>query len=106
MLGVDDGAKSYRMPPEERGFYELAIAIVRTAVEDYRRCRKNYLIHDSKSAYGLMVGLRTFFLSDFFENISVVEDPYDFLRKLDSDIDREVQEGRKRKRLKQTRLIK
>lgn len=107
MLGVDGGTKSYRMPPEERGYYELSIAIIRTAVADYRKQRRLYLANEkNRSAYSLMIGLRAFFLSDVFENISGLEDPYQFLHMLDKEIDEDFQAGTKRKRMKQMRIIK
>ena len=107
MLAVDDGTRSYRIPPEERGYYESSIAIIRTAVEDYRRYKRYYLLNErNKSAYTHLEGLCAFFLSETFENLSGLEDPYEFLDRLDRDVENDVANGVRRKRLKQTRLIK
>ena len=85
---------SYRVPPEERGFYELASAIVNVAVKDYRRCRRYNLRETEK--------IRQFFLSEVFENISMVENPNVFLKMLDDQIDAELKSGIRRKREKQS----
>lgn len=107
MLAVDDGTRTYRMPPEERGYYELSIAIIRTAVEEYRRYKRLTLANErNKSAYTHLEGLRTFFLSELFENLSGLEDPYEFLKMLDRETEQDFREGVQRKRLKQTRIIR
>ena len=85
---------SYTVPPEQRGYYELSSAIVATAIKDYRVCRKMTAQREIES-------IRRFFLSEIFENISGVENPSDFLQRLDRQIDRELAEGIKRKREKQ-----
>ena len=85
---------AYRVPPEERGYYELSTAIVATAVKDYRRVRKASHTREIEI-------LRKFFLSDVFENISGVENPSMFLVRLDEQIDTEIRNGIRRKREKQ-----
>ena len=85
---------TYTMPPEERGYYELAAAIINVAVKDYRQCRKI----NSKGAEEI----RRFFLSDVFEQISMVDNPNLFLKRLDDQIDLEIRSGIRRKREKQT----
>ena len=90
---VAEDMLSYRVPPEERGYYELSTAIVSSAVNDYRRCRIMVCTREIKA-------LRAFFLSDIFENISGVENPNLFLQKLDEQIDQEIKSGVRRKRAK------
>ena len=103
VLAVDDESRSYTLPPEQRGYYELAVTIIRTAVEDYQRARKSVLRNkNDEGAYDEMMSVRTFFLSDFFEALSGIENPYDFLARLDSQIDAEFASGKKRKRKKIT----
>lgn len=94
---------SYRMSPEDIGYCELASAIVKMAVEDYREHRKMQLRHcESKRAQWLVDEVRTFFISEFFESISNVENPNEFLAKLDARIvaeyEAECREGKKQKR--------
>lgn len=95
MVKVSVDTLSYTVPPEERGYYELSTAIVSTAVRDYRRCRKYRCASEIER-------LRTFFLSEVFENISGVDNPNMFLLKLDEQIDKEIDSGIRRKREKQT----
>ena len=85
---------SYNIPPEDRGYYELSAAIVSVAVRDYRRHRKN----NSSCAEDI----KDFFLSEVFENISMVENPNMFLKMLDEQIDHEIKNGVQRKREKQS----
>ena len=60
---------SYTIPPEQRGYYELSSAIVSIAVKDYRRLSKySYKSKEYEK-------LRTFFLSEIFENISGCDNP-------------------------------
>ena len=61
---------------------------------------------NNKGAQGLVKGLRTFFLSDVFENISGVDNPCEFLARLDTQIETEYANGVKRKRKKAKREIK
>ena len=94
---------SYTVPPEQRGYYELSSAIVRTAVEDYRSYRKMWnRDRDGKRAQWLVDELRTFFMSDLFEKISGLDNPNVFLMQLDAQIDKECAEGVRRKRYKST----
>lgn len=94
---------SYRMSPEDIGYCELASAVIRTAVEDYRVWRKMQL-NDCKNrrAQSLVDEVRTFFMSEFFEAISAIENPNEFLEKLDEQIvaeyERERSEGIRQKR--------
>ena len=91
-MRASDEMLSYRIPPEHRGYYELSSAIVATAVKDYRRMKK----------LGKELGtLRSFFLSEVFENISGVENPNLFLMRLDEQIEKEMKDGIQRKREKQ-----
>lgn len=104
---IEIATLSYRVPPEERGYCELSIAIVRLAVEDYRRNkRKTFKDANDKGAYGLMIELRTFFLSDEFEALTGVSNPCEFLEKLDSQIEYEYINGIQRKRVKAKHEIK
>ena len=97
---------SYTIPPEERGWYELSIAIVQTAVDDYRRERKAVLRDErNKGAHIDVLTLRTFFLSNVFENISGVSSPIEFLQRLDEEIERDYERGIRRKRIKKTRVL-
>ena len=93
-MRIADDQISYRIPPEDRGFYELSTAIVSTAIKDYRRVVK--LSHTKE-----IERLRKFFLSEVFENISGVENPNVFLLKLDDQINAEIRSGIRRKREKQ-----
>ena len=94
MPRVAEEQMAYRCPPEHRGYYELASAILSTAVKDYRGCRKYNCKKEAEN-------IREFFLSDVFENISGVENPNLFLMKLDAEIEEEIRSGAKRKREKQ-----
>ena len=99
MVKVADETMAYRVPPEERGYYELSSAIISFAVDDYRRLRRGTPTRELKR-------LRDFFLSDVFENLSGVENPSLFLIRLDEQIDEEIrrekEDGVTRKRRKQT----
>ena len=86
--------RSYRVPPEDRGYYELSSAIISIAIKDYRRYRK--------TSSSEVETLREFFLSETFENISMIDNPNLFLRKLDEEIDKEIKSGIRRKREKRT----
>ena len=94
MMRVSEEMLSYRIPPEDRGYLELSVAIVNTAVRDYRRCRKLNQREAEK--------IRDFFLSEVFENISMVDNPVLFLKMLDEEIELEINSGVRRKREKQT----
>ena len=87
--------KSYTVPPEERGYYELSSAIVCTAIKDYRRARRFSCNSE------LYKSLRDFFLSEIFENLSGCDNPNLFLVRLDEEIDKETASGYRRKREKQ-----
>lgn len=93
-MRVADEQLSYRISPDARGYYELSAAIVSTAVKDYRRVMK--ASHKEE-----IENLRSFFLSDVFENISGIENPNMFLMKLDEQIMKEIESGTRRKREKQ-----
>ena len=93
-MRVADTMMSYRIPPEDRGYYELSSAIIDTAVKDYRRCRR--LEHSME-----LEVIKSFFLSEVFENISGVDNPNMFLMRLDEQIDEEIRSGKRRKREKQ-----
>ena len=93
-MRVADEQLAYRVPPEERGYYELSSAIVSMAIRDYRRLRKTTQTKE-------VTLLRDFFLSDVFENISGIENSNAFLVRLDEQIDEEIRKGVKRKRDKQ-----
>ena len=95
MPRVAEEQLTYTMPPEQRGFYELASAILTTAVKDYRHYRK-------MSCETELENLRDFFMSDIFENISGIANPNSFLLRLDEQIDKELYNGMKRKREKRT----
>lgn len=102
-MHVDYETLSYTVPPEQRGYYELSSAIVRTAVEDYRTYRKLWnRDREGRRAQWLVDEMRTFFMSDLFEKISGLENPNVFLMRLDEQIDRECVEGVRRKRYKST----
>ena len=92
-MKVSDEMRSYTVPPEDRGYYELSTAIVNTAIKDYRRSKRLNLSE--------AVTLREFFLSETFENISMIENPNHFLMMLDEQIEREIESGIHRKREKQ-----
>ena len=100
-MHVDSNMLTYTMPPEQRGFYELSCAIVKTAVEDYRVYRKAWhMDKEAKRAQWQLDQLRTFFMSDMFEKISGFENPNAFLMQLDEQIDQEYENNVKRKRHK------
>ena len=102
-MHVDTDTYSYRIPPEQRGFYELSSAIVRTAVEDYRAFKMMWLNNSqSKRAQYLIKEMRTFFTSETFEAISGIANPNAFLARLDEQIEKEHENGEKRKRYKAT----
>lgn len=98
-------SSSYTIPPEQRGYYELSTAIVRTAVSDYRRAKRATLIRDDKCARCSLMDLRTFFLSDLFEVLTGIDYAYDFLDSLDKQVEEEVEKGIRRKRFKRTNCI-
>lgn len=102
-MRMDAEQFSYRIPPEQRGFYELSSAIVRVAVEDYRTFKKMLLANgNSKRAQYLTNEMRTFFSSEMFEALSGIENPNAFMMRLDEQIEKEFQNGEKRKRYKST----
>ena len=106
-MHVDSDTYSYRLPPEQIGYYELSSAIVRTAVEDYRAFKMMQLNDGrSKRAQYLVDDLRTFFMSSLFEAISGVANPNAFLLRLDEQIEKEFNDGTKRKRHKSTLQFK
>lgn len=94
-MRVAENTLSYTIPPEQRGYYELSSAIVNIAVKDYRRISR--VAYKSRE----YERLRTFFLSEVFENISGCENPNMFLLKLDEQIEKEIESGERRKREKQ-----
>lgn len=94
MLKASEETMAYRVPPEERGYYELSSAIVTCAVKDYRRLKKTTPTKELEM-------LRQFFLSEVFENLSGVDNPSMFLYRLDEQIEKEIKNGVKRKREKQ-----
>lgn len=107
-MGVSASTEvSYTVPPEERGWHELSIAVIQTAVDDYRK-EKKAVLEDGRdtSAQVAVMSLRTFFLSDVFENISGIGSPVAFLQRLDDDIEAEYERGTKRKRPKKMRVFK
>ena len=93
-MKVDMSDRVYRLPTEQRGYYELASAIMSVAVEDYRRAKKA----DNEEA---LTELRSFFRSELFEVMSGVGNANKFLQQLDEKIDKEIKSGAKRKRAKQ-----
>lgn len=94
-MRMDIDSISYRMPPEDRGYYELSSAIIEDAVNEYRA---SVIGNCQKSAQQV----REFFLSEMFENISGIDNPNFFLLRLDEEIEREIKSGEHRKRKKQT----
>lgn len=107
-MGVSASTESsYTVPPEERGWHELSIAIIQTAVDDYRR-EKTAVLKDENDmgAQGAVMSLRTFFLSEMFEYISGVGSPILFLKKLDDEIESDYEEKTRRKRTKKVRVFK
>lgn len=83
---------SYRVAPEERGYYDLSIAVIRLAVEDYRFQKRISLKYKGRGSSQLDE-LRSFFLSGFFETLSGVASPTDFLKLLDREIEEEYSSG-------------
>ena len=94
VLQQDADTKSYRVPAEERGWYELAIAVIHFAVVDYRRERIRML--KSGVASGKYETIRLFFISSAFYALSGIADGESFLKTLDEDIDKQIHTKLKR----------
>lgn len=81
--------RSHTESPEERCWYDLMLAVVQVACEDYKTYRKMQLTSDSAMVGNKIRQLQMFFNSPYFEKITNIADVKGFVRALDAQVMRQ-----------------